>query len=254
MSESVRQLLMASIPSYFLGIACLLVPALGNAQPGATPPGSVPPYAPAPSDPAPNPGPPPSPDYGPDYGPNYGPNYGPRQPPLPPPNQERGRSGWNIGFSGTIGSMSSSAGELACEGCEVSPPAIGGELHIGTMVMPRLALQGEFWIVTRDLDAYGEASLNQQLFLLTAQYWLTPRFWIKAGLGLASLSLTYFDGYEDVNEGLESGTALMAALGYEIIQSGKFAIDLQLKTGRGLYTERDEEVSTNVIALGFHWY
>ena len=148
--------------------------------------------------------------------------------------------------------MTSDAGELTCEGCETTPPAIGGELHIGSMVTPKLALQGEIWLTTRDLDDFGDSSLNQTLYLLTAQYWLAKRFWIKAGIGVSSLSVTYFDGFEDVTEGLESGTGLMGAIGYEIIQSGNFAADLQLKTGRGMYDA--EEITTNVIGIGINWY
>jgi hypothetical protein len=251
---------MASIPTYFLGIASLLLPSIAYAQPGATPPGSVPPDSPerypdpAPyPEPAPYPQPAPYPEPAP--APNYSPDYGPRQQPMPPPqNQEKGRHGWNIGFSGALGSMSSNLGELECQGCESTPPAIGAELHFGTMVIPKLALQAEVWFMTRDLDDNGDSSLDQQLFMLTAQYWLVPKLWIKAGVGVSNLSVSYFDGFEQVDESLESGTALMAAIGYELLQSGRFALDLQLKTGRGLYSEREEEITTNVLALGFNWY
>ncbi len=246
---------MPSIPSYFLGIAVVLAPSLAPSlavgQPGATPPGSVPPYAPAPAptNPAPYPAPAPAPN------PDYGPNYGATQQPMPPPRKtKKGRSGWNIGFSGAVGSMKSSAGELSCEGCESTPPALGGELHIGTMVMPKLALQAEVWFMSRDLDVNGDASLDQMLFMVTAQYWVAPKFWIKAGIGAADLSLSYFDGVEQVDESLESGTAIMGAVGYEILQSGGFALDLQLRTGRGLYSDRDEDITTNVLALGLNWY
>jgi hypothetical protein len=150
--------------------------------------------------------------------------------------------------------MDSSAGELTCEGCEVEPPAVGGELHIGTMLMPKLAVQGEAWFMSRSLDDNGDSSLDQTLLMVTAQYWVAPKFWLKAGIGVSNLTLSYFDGFEQVDESLESGTAIMGAVGYEIVQSGGFALDLQLKTGRGLYSDRDEEITTNVLALGLNWY
>jgi hypothetical protein len=249
---------MASIPSYLLGITCLLLPSLALGQPGATPPGSVPPYSPAPAPypaPAPAPAPYPAPAPAPAPGPNYGPNYGPAQPPLPPAqNAKRGRSGWNVGASFSGGSMSSSAGDLECQGCDTTPPAVGGEFHIGTMVMPKLALQAEFSYMTRDLDVNGDASLNQSMALIAGQYWVSPRFWIKAGFGFASLSLTYFDGFQNVDESLESGSGIMAAMGYEIVQSGGFALDVQLKYNQGNYSDRNEDISTTALALGVNWY
>ena len=150
--------------------------------------------------------------------------------------------------------MSSDNGELACDGCESTPPAVGGEIHIGTMVTPKLALQGELWYTSRDLDDFGDSSIDQTMYLLTAQYWLAKRFWIKGGICISSLSISYFDGFEDVREHVESGTGLMGSIGYEIIQSEKLAIDLQLKTGRGIYSDRDEEITTNLGAIGLHWY
>ena len=54
--------------------------------------------------------------------------------------------------------------------------------------------------------------------------------------------------------GLAIAAGVMGAVGYEIVQSGGFALDLQLKTGRGLYSDRDEEITTNVLALGLNWY
>jgi hypothetical protein len=150
--------------------------------------------------------------------------------------------------------MESSLGEFDCAGCESAPPALGFDFHVGTMLMPRLALQAEFWGQTRNLDENGNGSIAQQMFLLAAQYWLTPRFWIKAGVGFASLTLTYDNGFEDVSEPLDDGSAFMGAVGYEIMSSASFALDIQLKTGTGIYDARGEEVGVGMIALGLNWY
>ena len=240
-----------AIGSLLAAAACLVVTGTAQAQPGATPPGSVPPYAPTP---APTPA---APAPAPYYGPNYGPNYGPAQPPVQSPvpaAKKKTRQGWNIGVSFGVGSLVSSIGEFDCVGCETEPPALAFDLHVGSMIVPRLALQVEFWGQIRPLDRNGDSSIGQRMFLLAAQYWITPRFWVKGGLGLAALTLNYYNGFEDVNEPLDSGSAFMAAIGYEIVRSSGFAFDIQLKTGSGMYDARNEEVSAGVVALGVNWY
>lgn len=153
-----------------------------------------------------------------------------------------------------MGTLESTAGDFGCADCESAPPTLGFDLHVGYMLMPRLALQGEVWGQVRPLDASGNSSMEQRMVMVAAQYWITPRFWFKGGLGIASLSLTYFDGADDVSEPLDDGGAFMVAVGYEVIRSGGFAFDVQLKTGSGFYDKRDEEVSTGLIALGVNWY
>lgn len=218
----------------------LLVAAAGSqhahAQPGATPPGSMPPYS----------APPPT------YAPS--PYYGQPMPPPAPRSEER--EGWNLGFSAGIGSMESSAnGGFACSGCQVEPPTGAFDLHVGTMLSNRLALQGEIWMQSRALDVDGMASVNQTMLLLAAQYWLTPRLWLKAGIGFASLSVSYFDGFEDRSDQVGEGGGFMAAVGYELMSSRSFGLDIQLKTGAAGYDTSDaEEVSITAIALGLNWY
>jgi hypothetical protein len=226
--------------------ACLCVSGIAQAQPGATPPGSVPPYSPPPS----------SPPSGPGAAPYYGPNYGPAQPPLPPQPAEQTRQGWNLGLSLGVGSMTSSAGDFECLDCDTEPPAIAFDLHVGTMIMPRMALQAEAWVQSRALDAYGDSSIGQSMFLLALQYWLTPRFWIKGGLGFASLTVSYNNGFEDVTDNVNDGSAVMGALGYELVSSSSFALDLQLKTGAGIYDDGadGEDISSGVLAVGVNWY
>ena len=130
------------------------------------------------------------------YGPS--PYYGPPMPPPPP--QQRERSGFTVGLSGGVGIMESDAGEFACAGCD--PVAGTFDIHVGTMLTPRFALQGEIWFQGQSLEAGGTASINQTMIFLAAQYWLHPRFWIKAGLGGANLTLNYDDGFGGQSEDL----------------------------------------------------
>jgi hypothetical protein len=160
------------------------------------------------------------------------------------------RTGWHIGFSGGLGSMESSVGEFECIDCDGTPPTMSFELHVGSMISDRMAVQGEVWFHSRALDAYGDASVTQSMFLLAAQYWITPRFWGKLGLGSSSFTLNY-DG---MSEQLDTGPGLMASLGYELVHSKSFGLDVLYKTGQGFYSDRDEEVGVHTVQLGVNWY
>ncbi len=219
-------------------LVALLHAPIASAQPGNTPPGSVPPYSQ-----------PPAPYYG--GGQGY---TGAPMPPPPPPSQER--EGWNLGLSIGLGSMDSSAnGGFQCSGCDVDPPTVGFDLHVGSMVMANLALQAEFWMQSRALDVDGTSSVRQNMLLLAGQYWVMPRLWLKAGVGFTSLSVSYFDGIQDRSDKIGDGAAFMASIGYELMHSRGFGLDLQFKTGMGSYQmNQHEQVTANTIALGANWY
>ncbi len=148
--------------------------------------------------------------------------------------------------------MESDAGEFACAGCD----AVAGtfDLHVGKMLSGKLALQGELWFQGQNLEADGRASINQMMFTAAAQYWLHPRFWLKAGLGVANLTLSFDNGFQQENESLGTGTAFHVAAGFEIIHSRRFSLDALIKTGAGSYSDRDETVSATSFNLGVNWY
>lgn len=123
------------------------------------------------------------------------------------------------------------------------------------MVTPRLAIQGELWGQVRPIDADSGAYVNQSMVLLALQYWLTPRFWVKGGIGYAGLSVNYNDGYEDRSDNIGEGVGVMGAVGYELVSMRTFAFDLQLKSGMGSYEENNsEEVIATTLAVGINWY
>jgi len=148
--------------------------------------------------------------------------------------------------------MKSDVGHFACAGCE--PVAATFDIHVGKMLTPTFALQGEFWFQTQNLEAGGTASINQAMFLIAGQYWLHPRFWLKAGFGASNLSLTYEDGAGGQSEDLGSGGALEFAAGLELMRTATFGFDMQLKTGYGSYSDRGERVSATSFNLGVNWY
>jgi hypothetical protein len=204
-------------------LATFLVPALAGAQPYGPPPG-----------------PPPG---GPGYG--GGGYYMPPPPPLV-------RQGLAIGFGFGLGGMNSQSGAGDCQDCNGNPAAVGIDFHIGGMINPNLALLLEIWGTGRQLDAAGFATLTQTMLLGAVQYWLTPMFWLKGGLGFSSLNISYNDGGPDDN--VDSGTGVMGAAGFEVLHSPLFAIDLQLRLGVGTYHGVDDKISTGMFGVGFNWY
>jgi hypothetical protein len=186
------------------------------------------------------------------------PGYGPPPPPppgygyYPPPPTER--MGLTLGFGLGIGGMDSDSNLAACRGCDYDPAAGGFWFHIGGMINPHLAGLFELWLMGQQVDAGGTTTLYQSMVMGAIQYWLTPQFWLKGGIGFAGLQVQYADGYYYDEEDLGTGLALMGAAGFEILHSTEFAIDLQLRLGSGNYDGIDEQVNVAMFGIGFNWY
>jgi hypothetical protein len=177
------------------------------------------------------PGPPPPP-------PGYQqPNYGP---PAPIGIQ---RDGFVIGFS--LG-----AGVLTNDQCDSCESLEGGalELHLGFMVTPQLALLVEGFGVSHTEQ---NLTLSQTMGVVAAQYWLTPKLWIKGGLGSGHLSLSNDQGQELATS--EEGAGAMIAAGYEVYQGRSFAVDVSLRSAAVSYEDADT-VTQTAAAVGFNWY
>ena len=174
-------------------------------------------------------------------------------PPPPPPMWER--RGLAIGFGLGLGGMSDSSGPINCTSCEVDPASVGLDFHVGAMLHPNLALLFEVWGQGQQLDAGGTQTLVQTMAMVAAQYWVTHQLWLKGGVGVSNLSVSIDDGYQDpASEQIDNGGAVMGAVGYEVLSSPRFAIDLQGRLGVGTYDGIDEQIETGMIALGFNWY
>ncbi len=138
-----------------------------------------------------------------------------------------------------------------CNGCD-SLDGLGIDLHVGWMLSPQLAVVLEGFGVSHTEDGGGNRTqtLTQTAGLVGAQFWITPQVWLKGALGSGHLSLT-----NDSGEALarsEDGGAAMIAAGFEVLQSGNFALDIQLRAGAVAY-ER-ETMSMSALTLGANWY
>lgn len=165
----------------------------------------------------------------------------------PPTSADLGtvdRRGFIIGFSLGAGSFT-----LAdCSSCEALN-GVGFDLHLGGMLTPRLALMWDGSGVVHPMD--GGGSVTHALSAVALQYWVTPRVWIKGGLGAGQLSVADDEG--DTIAESETGGGVLLAGGVEIAQTRSFALDLQLRASAVTYSDADT-IAMASVGLGFNWY
>jgi hypothetical protein len=212
-----------------------LVPAIASAQPSAAPP-------------PPPPGPPPG------HG-GYGGYYA--QPTTTPDGFQLRAGRLAFGFGLGLGAMESENGPIECLNCDYEALAGGVDLHIGGMISNRLALlleiQGNGQAV-REYRDEGSQTLMQSALMGAAQFWVTPRIWLKGGLGVAHLQYTYSDSYDQYDEPIDTGAAVLLAAGIELLHRQTFSIDLQGRVLVGAYDGIDDQITASQIGVGFNWY
>jgi len=147
------------------------------------------------------------------------------------------RKGFIIGFG--VG-----GGQMTCDGCEsLSGPAV--EIHLGGMVNEKLALVWDSSGVVREEDG---VTLSSAVAGPAVQYWVSPRVWVKGGVGAGRLVAAV----NNVTSSSDWGLGFMGGLGVEALQKKKFAIDLQFRfTTASIEGER----TNNFFGLvGFNFY
>jgi hypothetical protein len=166
-------------------------------------------------------------------------------PPPPPPAYGVYRQGLVLGFGLGFGALSA-------EGCgDVCGGAFSAEGHIGGMLNPQLALVFDAWTTVHPIPNTDTDTTNT-LFTGALQFWVTPIFWLKGGVGLG---YTHQDSANFGQLTSATGTALMGAGGIEILQRWNFALDLQARLGHTFYSQADGgDVNTFAFMVGFNWY
>lgn len=161
-----------------------------------------------------------------------------------------------IGFSVGLGGMEVGDSEVTCANCDYDPIGVEFDFHIGGMLSPRFALLFEVQANGKTIEEnlFGATTLVQATAMVAGQYWLTPQLWLKGGLGGASLSYSYDDGYESASEDIDQGLALMGGIGYELLSARNFSIDLQGRLISGSYRDIDQQVTSGSVGVGFNWF
>nr|HEX4316753.1 hypothetical protein [Kofleriaceae bacterium] len=177
----------------------------------------------------------------------------------PPPRDAGGfhhrmnRLAW--GFSVGLGGMhDGGSGITNCDqSCDYNPAAFEADFHIGGFIAPRAALLFEAQVNGQTVHAdaiNGDTVLSQTAAMIALQYWLTPQVWIKGGIGFAHLDAQ--DSYNDYDFG--GGGAIMGAVGFELMSTRRFALDLQGRIIEGEYHGVDDSITSATVGLGFNWY
>lgn len=171
-------------------------------------------------------------------------------------HNRQGRLAW--GFDVGLGAMHDDFGDISCDNCsDVSFQAAG---HIGGFIGPRLALMGEIQgnAQTLSVGTFGDTeTLVQSALMVAGQYWLTPQFWIKGGIGFANVRVdwsAYGDGYTDASSPETNGLALMGAAGFELLSARDFSVDLTGRVINGSYDSVDNNLTAFSVGVGLNWY
>ena len=147
--------------------------------------------------------------------------------------------GAGIGFGSLGGSNCDCGGGLAAE------------FHLGAMITPRFGLMYDVSTVIHSIDSTSNNAgldVTNTIHTIAGQLWLTERFWVKGGFGVGHLS--YSDDFGSYSD--ETAAAVMGGIGFEVVQSSWFALDLQ---GRLAYAGYDAgSVSNGMFLIGFNWY
>lgn len=156
------------------------------------------------------------------------------------------------GSLGLGGMRDNGSGITNCDNC-TNGLAIEFDGHIGGMLNPRFALMFEGQLNGRIVHSNlydADTMLTQSAAMLAGQYWITPMLWVKGGLGFANLRAE--DDYFIVDYG--SGLAILAGVGFEVLSSRYFSLDLQGRIIDGAYNSGSDHVTALSVGLGINWY
>ena len=169
-------------------------------------------------------------------------------------HRRMGRLAW--GFSIGVGGMNDSSSSIGCSNCDYQPLALEADLHIGGFLSPRFALLFEAQVNEQQLtaqDATNDSTqLEQSALMVAGQLWLLPQLWIKGGVGFADLHIN--DNSIGTVSGVDTGFAVMGAIGFELFSGRFFALDLQGRIIDGSYQGISDHITSGTIGLGFNWY
>jgi hypothetical protein len=178
------------------------------------------------------------------------------QPPTAPGGFKLRHGQLAIGFGVGLGGMTVDQNDVSCDTCEYNPIGLEGDFHIGGMLSDRfglmLELQGNAETVSDTV--YETTTLVQTAAMIAGQYWVTPRLWLKGGIGWTHLSYEYDDYYGSGSAPVDDGAALMGAAGYELYATDSFALDLQGRFITAGYDGVNSKVAAATIGLGINWY
>jgi hypothetical protein len=171
-------------------------------------------------------------------------NYPPPGYYPPPPPRGMYRQGLVLGFG--LG-----GGAISASGCDDG--SCGGAFalafDIGGMLNPQTALVFDGFINFHGIPQTDIVAINE-IYTAALQFFVTDILWIKGGAG--------FGNYQQTSDsvgriGSDSGFAVLAAGGVELVQSYNFALDIQLRLGHAFYSTAKDMTNFGLL-IGVNWY
>ena len=132
--------------------------------------------------------------------------------------QPNERSGLLLGASIGLGNSSPDQ----CQDCKTG---LAVEGRIGTALTPRLALLASASSVAAAPNVLSDRRGRHQAFIAALQYWLSDRFWLRAGGGVATVEREE-PGLFDYSTSHAAG---LAGIGLEINPRSKIVFELALQ-------------------------
>jgi hypothetical protein len=155
------------------------------------------------------------------------------------------RSGLVLGGGIGVGGLTADACGDTCGG------GLSLEGHIGGMINPRLALMFDAWTVIHPVNSFN-GTTTDTIYAGALQFWASPIVWFKGGIGLGNTTVS--NPVENSIRGA-TATALMGAIGVELLQNGPFALDLQGRIGHTFFDNADGGAMTDyALMIGFNFY
>lgn len=147
------------------------------------------------------------------------------------------RTGFLIG-------LSAGPGFLSCEDCDWRT-GFAFDFHVGGMVGPNVGLMYDGVATAIDVDG---AIVTLATTTVAVQGFTGERGWVKGGVGFGVINC---DGCLAIDVS-EVGWGLMGGAGVEVLQRGKFAMDVQ---GRFTFNQFEGiRFYSATATLGFNWY
>jgi hypothetical protein len=184
---------------------------------------------------------PPTPPYGYYPPPRYYRRYAP-----PPPARYYEPASYRqffFGFGLGVGGVSDYAHDLDSTQSRVG---IGYNLRLGFGVSPRWAL-----VLSADgASAYFQnMNLSETVFTVGPQFWVTPKLYVRGGIGAATRTYEYDSYYSDYygdyygdyysESWTDSGMGAVAAIGFEFVQSYHVSLAVEANGTVGYYNNKD---------------
>lgn len=164
------------------------------------------------------------------------------------------REGFVIGFGAGAGVISIADSNAENPFDEAQGSISFPNLKIGWMLNDRTALLATFPGLIYEYEGHDRSF---ESIMPSLQYWVTDKWWINGGIGLAMDAPAFYDYEKNVNDNWHFGCAVAASTGYEIYQNKNFTIDLQSRIHLGRVFMDDDlhrDAAAFSVGVGFNWY